>query len=69
MYSTIKELVQKAINDQDFESAVIAKSIIDELADTINCPSNWRDIGERIAEEFENNEWIYEAMELWDYVD
>lgn len=47
------------------------KNLIYELARTYNCPSNWRDIGEELAEELNTTEyhWIYETLQLWDYAD
>lgn len=29
--------------------------------------SNWRNIGEEIVNEYKENSWVYEAMELWEY--
>lgn len=34
---------------------------------TINCPSNWRDIGEELAEEYKGNDWVMENCKLYEY--
>lgn len=67
MKDIIIEMITKAEDEQDFDLVKIAKKLIDELAETYNAPSNWRDIGEEIAQEYKNNSWIYEAMNLWEY--
>ena len=36
-----------------------AKRIIDELAYTSNAPSNWREIGNRLAEEWNAGTWEF----------
>ena len=41
--------------------------LIYELATTYNCPSNWREIGEKLAEEYKENNYIYEALKLYEY--
>ena len=43
------------------------KSLIYQLVITCNCPSNWRDIAEELAEEYANNSFVYEALNLWYY--
>lgn len=68
---SIIETAQECKNGGEYDTAFsladIAKNLIDEMASTINCPSNWRDIGEEIEKEYHGNSWVYEAMDLWEY--
>lgn len=67
----IKHLIGIAekINDVDTQSELLdeVSNIISELASTINCPSNWRSIGEELAEEYVDNRLVYESLKLWEY--
>lgn len=71
MKETIKNLINIAVKteDLDIKDAILneIKNLIYELATTYNCPSNWRDIAEELAEEYLNNNDIYEALNLWNY--
>lgn len=75
MKETIKNLIEIAekIEDIDIQYQVLEqiKNIIYELATTINCPSNWRSIGEEIAKEIDGIEYnyIYETLQLWEYAE
>lgn len=73
MKQTIKNLIniaEKTENiDTRYEILNEVKSLIYELATTYNCPSNWRDIAEELAEEYVDNNFIYEALQLWDYAE
>lgn len=53
--------------DTAFSLADIAKNLIDKMAVTINCPSNWRDIGEELAEEYQGDDWVMENCKLYEY--
>lgn len=53
--------------DTAFSLADIAKNLIDEMAGTMNCPSNWRDIGEELAEEYQGDDWVMENCKLYEY--
>ena len=57
------------MNDVGYKLADIAKSLIDEMAVTMNCPSNWRDIGEELFVEYQDNDWIIDNVNLYDYED
>ena len=43
------------------------KNLIYKLATTYNAPSDWRYIAEELAEEYKNNSFVYEMLQLWDY--
>ena len=71
MKEVIKNLISIADKtaDLDIKDAILneVKNLIYTLATTYNCPSNWRDIAEELAEEYRNNPDIYEVLNLWDY--
>lgn len=46
---------------------ILRKNLIDKMAVTINCPSNWRDIGEELAEGYQGDEWVMENCKLYEY--
>ena len=66
MENIIKEMVEKAIYyketigsiDEAFELIRFVRDLIDKFAETINCPSNWRSIGEELAEEYKGRNII-----------
>ena len=45
------------------------KLLVDKMAITINCPSNWRDIGTELAKRYKDNDFIFDELELWNYED
>ena len=69
MEQTIRNMINQAETEENYSLIEYAKQIVDELATTINAPSNWRDIGEKLADEYNSDSWVYENMELWNYID
>ena len=73
MKQTIKNLIniaEKTENiDTKYEILEEVKNLIYKLATTYNCPSDWRDIAEELAEEYAENNFIYETLQLWDYAE
>ncbi len=75
MKETIKDMIEKAIwyyeqidrIDEAYELIRFVRDLIIEFADTINCPSNWRDIGNELVEEYKDNSWVFDELELWNY--
>lgn len=67
MKEIIKEMVINANNHHDFELAESVYKLLSELAGTFNAPSNWRDIGEELAEEFNGNDWIMDNCRLYEF--
>lgn len=75
MENIIKEMVEKAIYyyeqidrvDEAYELIRFVRDLIDKMAVTINCPSNWRGIGEELAQEYKDNSWVFDELELWNY--
>ena len=77
MENIIKEMVEKAIYyketigniDEAYELIKFVRNLIDKFAETINYPSNWRNIGEKFAEEYKDNSWVFDELELWNYAE
>ena len=71
MKITIKRFISIAEQTEEFitRERILneIKDLVSTLAMTYNCPSNWRYIGEELAEEYKNNHDIYEALQLWEY--
>ena len=71
MKETIKNLINIAEKTEDIDTQIEildeVRNLIYDLARTINCPSNWRDIAEELAKEYEDNNFVYEALQLWNY--
>ena len=77
MENIIREMIEKAIYyketiksiDEAYELIRFTRDLIEQFAETINCPSNWRDIGSKLAEEYDPSTWVWEELELWNYED
>ena len=76
MENIIKQMIEKARYydslehyDEAREMLQFVRDLIEQMATTINCPSNWRDIGTELAEEYKDNSWIFDELELWNYED
>lgn len=67
MKSIIKNMINQAETEESYSLITYAKLIVDKLADTINAPINWRNIGEELANEYDESDWVYEEMELWNH--
>lgn len=75
MWNIINEMIEKAIYykenlklyDEANELLRFAADLIEEMTDTINCPSNWRNIGTRLVGKYQDNEWVFDELELWNY--
>ena len=68
---SIIEAAQECKNGGNYDTASsladIAKNLIDEMSSAMNCPSNWRDIGEELAEEYRGDGWVMENCKLYEY--
>ena len=71
MKNIVKSIIKTAQECKDagdydiaFKLAEIVEDLIDKMAYTINCPSNWRDIGEELAEEYKGDAWIHENFKV-----
>ena len=62
MKDIIRNILDKAYEEKDLYLANIANDLMEKLANTFNCPSNWRNVLEELYEEYKDNEWIIEAV-------
>lgn len=62
MKEIIRNILDRAIDEKDFELAVTASDLMGELASTYNCPSNWRSILDELYEKYKENDWAMEAV-------
>ncbi len=69
MEQIIRNMINQATTEENYSLIEYTRQLINRFAITINCPSNWRDIGEKLAEEFDSDSWEYENLELWNYID
>lgn len=67
MEKIISDMIEQAEASEDLELLEYARRLVEELADTINCPSNWRNIGEQLAQKYKDNDWVYSYMQLYYY--
>lgn len=69
MEQIIANMVKQAEETMDYNLIDCTKDLIEEFSRTSNCPSNWRRIGEELAEEYGEDSWVYENLELWNHID
>lgn len=67
MEKIISNMIEQAEVNEDLELLEYARRLVEELADTINCPSNWRNIGEHLSQKYKDNDWVYGYMQLYYY--
>lgn len=67
MEEIIRKMMQSAEQHHDCELASFAEQLMGEMCRCWNCPSDWRDIAEHMAEEFQGNDWLEEECQLWNY--
>ncbi len=67
MEETIREMILNAEKNRNVEMAEYTHRLMEELAITFNCPSNWRCIGENMAAEFQGHDWVTENCKLYDF--
>ena len=69
MKEIIKSLIQKAIDEQDYNLLRITSVLIYKLTTTYNAPSNWRNIGTELEEVYRDDTWVYDGLDLIDYIE
>lgn len=67
MENIIRDMIWAAWRHKDYEMATQAYELMSEFARTYNCPSDWRDIGENMAAEFQGYDWIEENCKLYEF--
>lgn len=69
MKEIIKSLIQKAIDEQDYDLLRMVSQLIWKLTTTYNAPSNWRNIGTELEEVYKDDTWVYDGLDLIDYIE
>lgn len=69
MGETIRELIMEADDERNYDLIRSVKDILDEFAYTCNCPPDWRCIGTELAREYPEDSWVYENLELCNFID
>jgi hypothetical protein len=69
MGETIREIILQADDEKNYDLIRWVKDILDWFAITFNCPSNWRYIGAELAREYPEDSWVYENLELYNFID
>ena len=69
MEDIIREMICQAEKEDNCQLIKYVKQLIEQFTKTINYPSKWRSIGEELAEEYKDNSWVYDELELWNYED
>jgi hypothetical protein len=69
MEQTIINMINEAERNENYSLIGYVKDLISKFATTINCPSNWRNIGSTLAETYDTESWTYEQLELWNHED
>ena len=69
MGTTIREMIMEADDERNFDLIRSVKDILDEFAVTCDCPPDWRCIGAELAREYPEDSWVYENLELYNFID
>lgn len=69
MKRIIEDMIEQAVLEESYELINYVRRLIERFSNTVNCPSNWRSIGEELANEYTEDTWIYEELELWNYIE
>lgn len=67
MEKIIRDMIVSADLNRDEDMANAVYELLSQFAQTFNCPSNWRDLGEQMAQEYAGNDWVIENCKLWDF--
>ena len=67
MYRLCKNMLETIMNIEDYWSDIqdlqdLYSELLRQFENTINCPSNWRDIKERLQEEYKDNNFALDII-------
>lgn len=76
MENIIREMIEKAkyyeknlgFYDEACDLLQFVRDLTNRMEITTNCPLNWRNIREELAEKYKDNIWIMDHLDLWDYI-
>lgn len=69
MEQTIREIITQADDERNFDLIRWVKDILDEFSSAYNCPPDWQCIGAVLADEYPADSWVYENLELYNFVE
>lgn len=70
MLYIILDMIKKAQEQKNYDILDDIDKLIDMFAATVNCPSNWRDIGGELTKSYRDGiieQWVYDYLNLSDY--
>lgn len=71
MEHIIEDMIQAAWRHDDREMATFAYKLMCKFATTINCPSDWRCIGDNMAKRYNSaglmDTWVTDNCKLYDF--
>lgn len=67
MKTTIIDMINRASEAEDYELADFVYSILQNFAMTINCPSDWRNLGSEMAERYKEDSWVMDNCKLYEF--
>lgn len=67
MKEIIENMIEKAEHTRDYELCEYIYELLSKLSGTWNCPSNWQDLAEDFANEY-NGSWVFENAKMWDFI-
>lgn len=67
MYNICKSMLETIMSIEDYWSDIqdlqdLYSELLEQFVNTINCPSNWRDIKERLQEEYKDNDFALDII-------
>ena len=67
MYYICKSMLETIMRIEDYYSDIQAlqdlySELLEQFVSTINCPSNWRDIKERLQEEYKDDDFALDII-------
>lgn len=69
MEETIRGIIAQADDERNFDLIRYVKDILDEFVFTCDCPSDWRHLGAELAKEYSEGSWVYQNLELYNFID
>lgn len=67
MENIIRDMIVYANLHHNEDMAGAVYELLSQFAQTFNCPSNWIDLGEQMAQEYAGNDWVMENCKLWNF--
>lgn len=68
MRGIIREMIVQADDERNLDLITSIKGILEEFSWQCLSPIDWGDIGAELAEEYAEDSWVYENLELWNFV-